>query len=320
MGKKLTKEQFILRAREVHGWKYDYSKVEYVNNRTKVCILCPDHGEFWQLPLSHLQGHGCKMCAKKTLTSNQFLECVRKIHNENGNNYVYDVRNYKNMSIEIPVVCEKHGVFYMNAKSLLRGRGCPLCGGNVKKNTNDFIEKAEQIYGNYYDYSKVKYIDAHTKVCIICPEHGEFWQTPNNHYRYIPQCCKKQSKLEQTVKDVLVSLNFKFVEQQTFDWLKYKGKLKLDFYLPDINTVIECQGEQHFSTFRYASDNEEKLKVRQNRDLYKYKLCNKYLKPHFIYFTNTKYKYCNGIKMISGVNNLIKKLKQINYETDNKPR
>lgn len=63
MKKGLTTEEFIRRAREVHGDKYDYSKVVYVNNRTKVCIICPIHGEFWQIPFSHLQGRGCVKCA-----------------------------------------------------------------------------------------------------------------------------------------------------------------------------------------------------------------------------------------------------------------
>lgn len=57
-----TTEQFIAEAKAVHGDKYDYSKVEYVNNNTKVCIICPTHGEFWQIPKSHLNGNGCKKC------------------------------------------------------------------------------------------------------------------------------------------------------------------------------------------------------------------------------------------------------------------
>ena len=62
MPKKLTTEEFISKAKEVHGNKYDYSKVEYVNNHTKVCIICPKHGEFWQTPNHHLLGHGCSKC------------------------------------------------------------------------------------------------------------------------------------------------------------------------------------------------------------------------------------------------------------------
>jgi hypothetical protein len=62
MGKRLTTEEFIEKARKVHGDKYDYSKAEYVNSVIKVCIICPIHGEFWQNPNSHMNGVGCKEC------------------------------------------------------------------------------------------------------------------------------------------------------------------------------------------------------------------------------------------------------------------
>lgn len=61
---KLTTEEFIKKAREVHGDRYDYSKVEYVNSKTKVRIICSEHGEFLQLPSNHLRSNGCPICAK----------------------------------------------------------------------------------------------------------------------------------------------------------------------------------------------------------------------------------------------------------------
>lgn len=73
----LTTEEFIKRARAVHGDKYDYSKVEYVNSHTKVCIICPEHGEFWQTPSNHMRGKTCKVCAitnKGVLYKNRSLE------------------------------------------------------------------------------------------------------------------------------------------------------------------------------------------------------------------------------------------------------
>ena len=79
MPKKLTQEEFIKRAREVHGDKYDYSKVEYINANSKVCIICPEHGEFWQTPASHLLGRGCIECAgKKKYTKKTFIEKAKK--------------------------------------------------------------------------------------------------------------------------------------------------------------------------------------------------------------------------------------------------
>ena len=86
--RKLTTEQFIEKAKKIHGDKYDYSKVEYINNRTKVCIICPIHGEFWQIANSHLQGEGCKECGmelkakNKTLTTDKFIEKAKKIHGD----------------------------------------------------------------------------------------------------------------------------------------------------------------------------------------------------------------------------------------------
>ena len=63
----------------------------------------------------------------------------------------------------------------------MRGGNCPKCAGSYKLNTSEFIAKARLIHGDKYDYSKVEYKNYSTKVCIICREHGEFRQTPNNH-------------------------------------------------------------------------------------------------------------------------------------------
>lgn len=76
-----TLEQFIEKARKVHGNKYDYSKVEYVNNHTKVCIICPTHGEFWQIPSGHISGKGCCMCGKTyKKDTNSFIKSSKDIH------------------------------------------------------------------------------------------------------------------------------------------------------------------------------------------------------------------------------------------------
>lgn len=69
MAKKLTTEEFISRAKKVHGDKYEYSKVEYFDSRTKVCIICPEHGDFWQSANIHLRGHGCPICKSVSFSS-----------------------------------------------------------------------------------------------------------------------------------------------------------------------------------------------------------------------------------------------------------
>ena len=60
---RMEANEFISKAKKLYGDKYDYSKVEYTNTRTKVCIMCPIHGEFWVTPSNHLQNIGCKQCS-----------------------------------------------------------------------------------------------------------------------------------------------------------------------------------------------------------------------------------------------------------------
>ena len=187
--KYLTTEQFIKKSQQIHNNKYDYSKVEYINNRTKVCIICPEHGEFWQTPHSHLSGCGCCKCKydqskqRLLLTTEDFINKAIQIH---GDKYTYSKVNYIGAEEKVCIICPKHGEFWQTPSGHLSGYGCPKCyderrGANLRDDLTTFISKAKQIHGDKYDYSKVKYINNRTKVCIICPEHGEFWQIPNSH-------------------------------------------------------------------------------------------------------------------------------------------
>jgi hypothetical protein len=180
-----TTDEFIAKAKKIHGDKYDYSKVEYVNDRTKVCIICPKHGEFWQTPNSHLNGYGCSKCAyevkgkRRSFSKEEFIKKTRKVH---GDKYDYSKVNYVNNYTKVCIICPEHGEFWQTPSAHLRGQGCPKCKSKKQTCTTDeFIAKAKKIHGDKYDYSKVEYVNRKTKVCIICPKHGEFWQTPNHH-------------------------------------------------------------------------------------------------------------------------------------------
>ena len=186
MTKKLTTEEFIRRSKEIHHKNDDYSKVEYVNNRTKVCIICPIHGEYWQRPADHLNGKRCIKCSGNyQYTTEEYIEKVSKIHNYK---YIYDKTKYINAHTKIIVTCPIHGNFEILATNHLCGDGCPLCSKSPKYNTEMWKIKAREKQGNKYDYSKVDYKDSQTKICIICHEkdefgreHGEFWQEPASH-------------------------------------------------------------------------------------------------------------------------------------------
>lgn len=137
MGKKVSTEQFIERAREVHGNKYDYSKVEYIDNKIKVCIICPKHGEFWQIPNSHLKGCGCFQCgvensAKGHLSNkDEFVKKAKKIF---GAAYDYSNVIYNKSSEKVSIKCNKCGSeFLITPNNHLKGQGCPVCAKEKKR-------------------------------------------------------------------------------------------------------------------------------------------------------------------------------------------
>ena len=186
-----TKEQFILEAKEIHGDRYDYSKVEYVNNLKEVVIICKEHGEFLQLPKTHKRGNGCIDCAliskkiKRTKKPEQFIIDAKDIH---GDTYDYSKVEYIKASEKVIIICKEHGEFEQTANDHLSGKGCKDCAiekntDKMRKTNEQFIIDAKDIHGDTYDYSKVDYSDAKENVIIICKEHGEFLQLPNNHLR-----------------------------------------------------------------------------------------------------------------------------------------
>lgn len=175
----LTKETFTEKANQIHGNKYDYSQVEYVNNCTKVKIICPKHGFFMQVPADHLIGKGCIACSRRLpLTTEIFIERAKQIH---GDKYDYSQVEYINIGTKVKIICPEHGCFLQTPNSHIGGRGCIKCGGRFPLTKETFTEKAKQVHGNKYDYSLVEYVNIGTKVKIICPKHGEFLQTPSHH-------------------------------------------------------------------------------------------------------------------------------------------
>lgn len=184
MPEKLNTEKFIIKAKTFHKEKYNYSKTIYKNTRTKVLIICEEHGVFKQLPYNHLRGQGCAKCANNyNYSNNYFIEKAKNIH---GDKYDYSKVKYINNNQKVIIICKKHGNFLQKPSGHLLGYGCIKCY-NFKQlkihDLNTFIEKANVIFDNMYDYSKVNYIDLNTKINIICKIHGEFEKTPNYHLK-----------------------------------------------------------------------------------------------------------------------------------------
>lgn len=179
-GKNVSTESFVRNAVSVHGQIFDYSKVKYVRSNKKVKIICPKHGDFEQTPNAHLAGKGCAKCSGKDRTTEEYIAKVKVIHKDK---YDYSNTNFLNNISKIKIICPEHGEFQQSAGGHLYGKGCPKCSRNQKKTTSEFIIDAAIKHNEKYDYSKVKYEGAQTKIKIICPEHGEFMQTPTHHYK-----------------------------------------------------------------------------------------------------------------------------------------
>jgi ferredoxin-like protein FixX len=262
-----TTEQFITKAKQVHGYKYDYSKVIYVNDRTKVIIICPLYGEFLQSPSNHLSGKRCLICSGlKKMTTEEFIIKARKAH---GNKYDYSKTVYANSWTKVIIICPVHGEFTQRSNGHLNGSGCLECAGLKKLTIKIFINKARKIHGNKYDYSKVNYINTHTNVIITCPEHGKFQQMPYHHLAGCgcPNCKKSKGEIE--VTKILDKKNIKYFKQKIFsDCInpKTKCRLKYDFYLPRQNLLIEFNGLQHYVANKHWHQNGQSLEYQQYRD------------------------------------------------------
>ena len=252
---------FIEKSIEFHGYRYDYSKSEYKNVRTDITIICKEHGEFKQKPNKHILGQGCNKCKIESniLTNEDF---IKKSIVKHGDKYDYSKSSYKYTNEKLIIICKEHGEFRQTPMIHLRGSGCPKCGGTMKQNTNDFINRSYLIYGDRYDYKLVDYKNIHEKVIIICREHGEFRQTPNSHLHNsgCPKCGDKFGIMENTWLDYL-NVNNRQVRI---------GKYIVDGYDPITNTIYEFNGDfWHGNPSKYKNYDVNQILGKSFGELYK---------------------------------------------------
>ena len=255
---KMTTNHFILKAKQIHGDKFDYSKTEYKNMKTPVTIICHKHGEFQQLPQNHLRtNYCCPECnTQKKLT---FEEVKKRIIQKHGDKYDFTNTIYVNTHTPIKFVCKVCGNENTQIPTqMMYGYGCKYCSKRFKT-TEQFIIESKEIHNNFYDYSKVNYIGAKTPVIIICPVHGEFQQLPQNHTCHkmgCPKCAQKKLQDKQTSKQE--NLIYDFVK---FILPKYKiipnyrnNNFELDIYIPEIKLGIEYNGIYWHSNHHKSKD------------------------------------------------------------------
>ena len=253
-----TNEQFIIDAIKIHGDKYDYSKVEYLDAKEPVIIICKEHGEFEQRPISHVRGAGCKICSGcYKSNSDEFAEKSKIIH---GDEYDYSKVEYIKASEKVIIICKEHGEFELTPNNHLNGQGCQKCGHNMTIFSNeDFVKKAIEIHGDKYDYSKSSYSKMIDKLIIICPFHGEFLQTPSNHITHKQGCNLCINKTETKLYEIMKKIFPNLISQFKQEWCKKKKFLPFDFCIPEYKIIIELDGRQHFQQVKNWCSPEEQF-------------------------------------------------------------
>lgn len=181
IGRNKTQEEVIELFRETHGTKYDYSLVEFNKMLGKVKIVCKEHGVFKQAAQNHIAGQGCPKCSNSYIYTD--LDMLRKFLEVHGERYSYDLSNYVNTDSIVKIKCLEHEWFEQQAFLHAGGSGCPKCAGNHQYTTAEIIEQFREVHGDKYGYEKVDYQRAFSRVEIICPVHGSFFQTAKTHKR-----------------------------------------------------------------------------------------------------------------------------------------
>lgn len=273
-------DEFIRKAREIHGDEYQYHLVEYKNVSTKVKIICSLHGVFEQTPRDHIyrDACGCPKCYNKNLplTTLGFIEKAKFIHRDT---YNYSKVEYKRNSNKVCIICNIHGEFWQTPNSHLMGANCPHCKNKITS-TEKIVKQFKEVHGEKYDYSLVEYEKSNTPVKILCEKHGVFEQNISNHRKGAgcPNC--KNSKLENIVYNFLTKNNISFIKEFKVN-ITQNRRFYYDFGIIKDNKIIgiiECHGAQHYTPLSFFGG-QESFEKRQQRDLEKKEYCSTSLIP-----------------------------------------
>jgi len=255
LGRLLPEEDFLEEIEKIHGKRYDYSEMGYVNRGTPIKIICSEHGPFTQTPNGHLNGHGCWLCGiekraeEYSISEEEFLELAT---NKYGNHFDYSNIDYVNYQTKINVYCNIHKIYFEQfpGRHLHGDGGCLLCQADRLREAfaftlDEFKEISNKIHDFKYDYSEVNYINEGTKVIIICPKHGRFPQSPHIHIRGCgcPNCGSRVSKPE---TEWLNSLNIPDDKEHRQVTLRINGRrFHVDGFDLNTNTIYEFYGDYY---------------------------------------------------------------------------
>lgn len=322
--KRRTTEEFIELCKKRHNNFYIYNPetIGFVNNTSRIKVTCPIHGEFEIIAGYHLHRGKCSLCnpnSKKNFVKCNNLkyktdeELINQLNCIHGDNYDLSNVHVCRMTDYIHPVCKKHNIeLNISLRDFIKGKGCKLCGIEKSKEKRkypieEYIKTCNVIYNNVYDYSEISYNSLRDYIYPICPIHGKFKVSADAHLRLNCGCqkcgCGRHTFAATRLFNFIQSYFNDAVQEKTID------RLRLDIYIPSLNTAIEYQGLQHFIPIDFYGGEKAFIK-QQERDKRKLEYC-KLHKINLFYFSDDKRTndLFLGEKVYRNKNELINKIK-----------
>ena len=264
MRKSFSNQDFIKKAKLVHGEEYDYSELIYKNKRSKVKIICKKHGMFEMLANDHIQGRGCKICVKEKRNSKTIEEFIKASNLTHNNKYDYSKVTYDSSkdkyNYRVKIICKDHGEFFQTMKTHKNGGICPNClTSSIEKK---LIEKSKKKHSNKYDYSKVKYKKSYEKVEIICKKHGSFFQIFDDHSRGrgCPKCSGNYKSSTEEFISIARSVHKNKYDYSKLEYVNRNTKVRIickihgDFFQNPYRHLQGAQCAKCVKKFKYTKE------------------------------------------------------------------
>lgn len=238
MSKKLTTEEYVNKAKSVHGDRYDYTGVVYTGKANTVRIKCLIHGDFLQIAADHTNGSNCPECAKKLKNTNKrksVSEMLDRAKEKHGNKYEYHPETYVDTRTKMRITCPTHGDFYQTPSAhCTTGQGCPKCKQGGKYDTESFVQKMKDS-GSPYTYDKTSYTKSGDKIVVTCEKHGDFTPIAFQHAYGVgcPKCANVgpssfEVEIQSLIGDVDIS-NRSLIAPQELDIVDHSSKVAIEF-------------------------------------------------------------------------------------------
>jgi hypothetical protein len=275
---KLNQEKYLEKLKLKFGDKFDYSKVEYKNYKSKIILSCKQHDKEFKTNASWLitgSTNPCPLCAgiikgnvlkgrknikARKLTQDFIIQSKQKF----GSKFDYSKTKHINNSTKIKIICPEHGEFKIFPWAhLMTKTGCPKCGhSGLNLTQKQFIEKVKKQYPQY-DYSKVEYINNYTKIKVICALHGEFEKLPGS-LLYIKTGCPKCGRIRSASSKVAHKWLDSFNNPQIIrEYYIKELKIFVDGFDPVTNTVYEFDGDYWHGNPQFYKSEDINSKVKK---------------------------------------------------------